>query len=62
MEILVLEILSVRCMWNSQADQVDKRERSGLEAKLCVIRIQIELTPLGTVKSMRAGTCYVFRA
>lgn len=27
MAILVLEILSVRCMWNSQADQVDKRER-----------------------------------
>lgn len=59
MEILVLEIL--RCMWNSQADQGDKRERSGLEANLRVIRIWMELRPLATVKSMRVGTCSIFR-
>lgn len=46
MEILVLEILNVRCMWNSQAYQVDKREISGLEANLYVFSIQMELTPL----------------
>ena len=55
----VLEILRLRCMWNSQAEQVGKRERSGLEADLCVSSIQMELTPLANVKSMRTGTCYI---